>query len=300
MKFNSKIVSFFVFCLLMSSVIWEGCQTQTPTSSAIAQPSVDQYAIVNITSLSATAGQHLIGNPTGLIGEVSYAVPVTVCAGSTPFQLVPSGLQHYNPMGGAVTVYTGPGCKALSTVGFNVAFIPTGLTDSYDQYGVNIMGYMNDPENPNYPPGPDNLDNVTFEALPGAGSAYDVSPYQGIQFYINVSNLDSAIDRQFLANVQEQLPPSGGGVCQQAYDPTLTHCYDGFLYDYENIPTNQWVLVQKNWGELKQWGFGSITSPPTFSGSNLQQLVSFQWAELNAGDSGPITISYTIAGIRFY
>ncbi len=327
MKSNSRICLVFCLCLLIASA---GCTSKNPTAAAVSGPTVDTYQLVNITSTKATVNSNIYGaGSSSTVEMTSWSTPITVCNNPTTFQMVNSGYFVYNPDAlnlelvpnarintGAPPappenyVYSGP-CTNVAVTGYNVSYVPTGLTDGYDQYGISVNGEINDPECSLYPPGAGNLDNVELEVFPLSFSStknYDVSPYQGIEFYVFIALNDSAVDRVFNAYVQDQVPSgTGSGNCINTTSPPPndpnpwdTHCYDGFEYDYTNTPKNQWVLIQKYWGDLKQYGYGSISNPPTFSGTQLQSLSFFAWTEENAYQSGLITINYTISGIRFF
>jgi hypothetical protein len=330
MKFNSKFFSVFVFYLLAAGFIWEGCQNQSPSAAPLAAPPVDQYSILALTAadlgmpvaqsmvnthLYVEAGKETaITSFTALAKASVYAMgAVTVMSGPLPFQLSPvfpdpgeAGQHNYICNTYNCSVWPG---------GYNTAIISTGLTDgSNDQYGVSVTGFINDPENPAYPPGAGNPDPVVFEFFPyfssggfnpGTGTVngtYDLTPFQGIQFYVNIATIDDAVDRQFQVMTAQAEPGNQTpvGTCATPDRPDLTHCYDNFEYDFTNTPRNEWVLIQKYWGDLKQYGFGSPQTPPTLSGANLQQCEGFLWIETNAGTQGPITINFSLAGMKFF
>jgi hypothetical protein len=348
MKSNSKFLIVFVFFFLSAGLIWEGCQNQAPSAAPLASTPVDQYSLMAFTAadlglqpatsmvnthLYIETGKEPPVNTGDALAEVSsYGMtPITVISGPLPFQLVPQLLfpdpqshpyvatEYLNGPTPTPPPFPSP-TPVSSSVAWPGAYIPkviaTGLTDSYDQYGISITGIINDPENPAYPPGAGNPDPIEFEYYPdftGSGfnpgtgavaNTYDITPFQGMQFYVNVATIDDAVDRQFQVMTLQGEPglPSGvsNGPCGTPGYPDLTHCFDFFAYDFTNTPRNQWVLIQKNWGDLKQYGFGSTQTPPTLSGTNLQQCVGFLWLESNAGTQGPITINFSLAGMRFF
>ncbi|HTA77485.1 MAG TPA: hypothetical protein VK791_10035 [bacterium] len=331
MKLNSKIL--LAGCFVAVGLVWQGCQYQPPSAAPLAAPPVDQLSLLNITAgnlgpvtqptpsisnvvntnLYVHGGEPAITAANCLIKTSSYGMtPVTVITGPLPFDLI-TPTPVFNPeMHPYVASHYG---TSVWQGFFNYSIIQTGLTSSTNQYGIQVTGFINDPENALYPPGPGNPDPISFEIFPyvslsgatagfnGIPAAYDISPFQGIEFYVNISSVDSAVDRVFLVSGLQDSPRSPNppvGVCGDPDRPDDGHCFDAFQYDYTNSPRDQWVLVQKNWSDFKQYGFGSPMTPPTLTGTNLQQVVGFEWAETNGSQAGPITINYSLAGIRFF
>ena len=173
-------------------------------------------------------------------------------------------------------------------------------------YAVHSTGWINDPESPLFIPGPGNYDSVYLRAWPnfgGPSNTYDLSYFQGVQFYINVSTIDNAPSRQFVVPSLQNEPgpgPPPSGLCQNPNDPVLTHCFDPFMYDYTDIHKGEWVFVQKRWEDFKQFGNGSIPNPPTFTGVNLQQFVYFGWVEGNSAQATPVTIDFSVTGCELF
>ncbi len=325
MKLNFKVL--FGLGFVAVGFIWQGCQYQPPSAAPLSSPAVDQLSLLNITGASlgpvvggnisnlmntnlyTHTGEPAITTANCLVKASSYGMtPVTVISGPLPFELI-TPTPVFNP---ETHPFVASSYGTSVWQGFyNYSIIQTGLTNTTNQYGIHVTGFINDPENALYPPGPGNPDPIAFEIFPyfgtagfnGIASTYDISPFQGIEFYVNVSSVDTAVDRVFLVSGLQDSPRSANppvGVCGDPDRPDDGHCFDAFQYDYTNSPRDQWVLVQKNWSDFKQYGFGSPMTPPTLTGTNLQQVVGFEWAETNGSQAGPITINYSLSGIRFF
>ncbi len=310
MKSNFKITA---FCFLAAGLAWQGCKTSVPPSSALTLGAKDLYTLLEIGPSSVTFNPNLYVEPGQTLGtfveESSY--PTEIGYINTPFTLNGS-------------TCSSPGCLISPTSFYGqkpIPIVPTGIPDY--PYAVNINGYMNDPEQLWENPGPGNFDSISFLAGPAYNgsfvtpggvtykNSYDLTPFQGLQFYVNVSSKDTAVDRLFQAYTLQILPDNGagvaGGLCNDSVnpgpptsDPNLTHCFDAFEYDFTDIARDQWVFVQKRWGDLKQFGNGSPPVPPTFSGVNLQQFVYFLWVESNAAQAVSQTVNFSITGIKFF
>ena len=181
---------------------------------------------------------------------------------------------------------------------------------SVNPYCVHVTGWINDPESPLFIPGPGNYDSAYLRAWPnfgggggGSNGTYDISSFQGVQFFVKVSPIDNAPSRQFTAYTLQASTgpgPAPSGFCQNPNDPALSHCFDPFYYDYTDINKGQWVFVQKRWEDLKQFGNGSTPNPPTFTGVNLQQFLFFGWQEGNSAQAGPVTLDFSVTGVSLY
>ncbi len=305
MKSNFKITA---LCLIAAGLVWEGCNTSVPPTSALTLGAKDIYSLIKITSSSAAFNPNLYKEPgqtMGTLGPEIASFPTDISYLNTPFSLNGSTCKI-------------PGCT-ISPTGFNpMTFVPTGMPDN--PYAVNISGYMNDPEQPWESPGPGNFDSIGFLVSPAFsgkfitsagvtyGNSYDLTPFQGLEFYVNVSSQDTSVDRLFQAYTLQILPNTGAGVpaglCNDGgaptADPNLVHCFDAFQYDFTDINRDQWVFVQKRWTDLKQFGNGSPPVPPTFSGINLQQFVYFLWTESNSAQAVSQTVNFSITGIKFF
>lgn len=337
MKLNSKFQIVAALLFLAIGMTWIGCNQQQPTAASIANPTVDKYSLFNFTAANVGLVPGTVGSyqnisamvntnlytesseppikTTNAFSKVSgYGMtPITVINGPLPFSLITlSPTPSYDP---EAHVYqaTSYGQSVWPGV-YEYWIIPTGLSDTWNQYGVSITGSISDTEDPAYPPGPGNPDPIEFEYYPyfngtntssgfnGMQGVYDLTPFQGLEFYVYVDPTDGAVDRLVDINTLQQQP--GGqipaGDCDNPSWPNLVHCYDPFQFDFTNVPKGQWVLIQEPWGEFKQYGFGSTQSPPTLTGTNLQQCFSILWIETNASVAGPVNIDFCLAGMRFY
>ena len=236
----------------------------------------------------------------GVLAQTCFACPVTTW--SYPVDIVANTGVTFNDFmtcpGG------GPFPCSVQPTGIVSNVVASGLTQN--PWAIHCTGWIMDPESPLYVPGPGNYDSAYLRAWPnffGTNSTYDVSIFNGIQFYIFVSPVDNAQSRQFTVPTSQQQPgpgPPPAGMCQNPNDPVVTHCYDPFMYDYTDIRKGEWIFVQKKWEELKQFGNGSTPNPPTMSGLNLQQVLYFGWVEGNAALSTPVTIDFSVTGCELF
>jgi hypothetical protein len=345
MKLNSKIQIAVAFLFMVITLTWIGCSQQQPTAASVANPTVDKYSLFAFTAANVGLVPGNFGTYTNISKMInknlytessepaittsnSFAkvsgygmTPITVLSGPLPISFA-SPTPSYDPEGHLYVANAYTTSPAATPMVNNVIWpgyyeyyiIPTGLPDAWDQYGVSITGFINDPEDPAYPPGPGNPDPIEFEYYPyfngtntvagfnGAQAVYDLTPFQGLEFYVYIDPTDDAVDRLVDINTLQQQPGSQtpSGDCDNPSWPNIVHCYDPFQYDFTNAPKGQWVLIQEPWAAFKQYGFGSVQSPPTLSGTNLQQCFSILWIETNASVAGPINIKFALAGMRFY
>jgi hypothetical protein len=293
MRSNSKVLGWI---LLAAVLVGLGCQTKTPPFAA-AVPQPDYYDLFTYAPGSlgmnpnlpvVTPGQPLGVNTVGPGGTFSVqSFPTSMIVVNQPLTI--QGIP-YSGIGTLVPPTAQPACC--------VSYGPSGLDDYPTEAQLNA--WIEDPESPVYPPGPGNYDSVFLRAWPRSGSEmFDVSPYSGMQFYIKVDGIDSAVVKQFHI-VTLQTLKGAPGECGSLGDPSLVHCYDDFYYDWSAVPRDEWVLVEQRWDAFKMYGNGSIPNPPTFSGVNLQEVFFFEWIEGNGALPGPVTVNFEVTGAKFF
>ena len=303
----------FFLCSVLLTLVWAGCQTGVPNLPT-ASP-LDRNTIVAITNISATINPNLYVNPT--YGQslgvplaplaLSFAAYVTI--GNPPVTL---GFWNGNPV-------TCAGSPCTVTVAHSkYTEVPTGMPQ--DPYAVQVTGLMNDPEDPNDPPGPGQYDSIGITIWPAKNGIgffvtdqsqkgyYDLSPFQGVQFYFRVSSGDSANNRTFSLSTAQQIPSltvapwivPNGGLCGDPSRPDLTSCYDAWNIDLSTVVKDQWVFVQKRWSDFLTGGYGSPTVPPSLSGDNLRQFQTMTFGSSNGAQSGPVSIDFAFTGLKFF
>lgn len=308
MKSNSNL-KFVVPALLAAAFLWIGCQSKLAPLSSITTAQITYPVFIFPSSSSVTINPNLpINGATAPATNVGYYFPSSCYGCPVTAWSYPISISVTQP----ATLCNNQVCLH-GTYSSPCVFQPTGVQSNVQPSGlsqypldVHVTGWIQDPESPLFLPGPGNYDSVYLRAWPnlsGPGSTYDLTPFQGIRFYIYVSPIDNAPSRQFQVPSLQNEPgpgPAPSGMCQNPNDPVLTHCYDPFYYDFTDIRKGEWVLIQKNWGDLKQFGNGSQPNPPTFSGLNLQQAVYFGWVEGNSALATPVTIDFSVTGCELF
>ena len=300
MKSNFK---YLVPAIFVAAFAWIGCQsklaplTSLPTTSATYPVFIfPSSSTVEINPNLPIAGTNKVNGP-----GADCAVGCPVATFSYPVDIVVN--QPATISGTAC-----PSCSLTSPLMIQPTFVqsnvePSGLTQY--PYEVHVTGWIDDPETPLFVPGPGNYDSVYLRAWPNypGASTYDVSIFQGIQFYIYVAPDDDAPSRQFQVPSLQNVPGPGAapsGMCQNVNDPVVTHCYDPFYYDFTDIRKGEWVFIQKRWEDLKQFGNGTVPNPATFTGVNQQQAIYFGWVEGNSAQAGPFIVDFSVTGCSFF
>ncbi len=312
MRSNFKVLGFLT---IAAGLIWAGCQTNVP-SQPVVVPAGDKNLVVTITSNSAKINPNLYVDPSqgqtlGALPlqplSLSYAALVTI---TNP----PVTLGFWQ---GAPITCSGVPCT-VPVAHSAITEVATGMPQN--PYAVQVTGFMNDPEDLNDPPGPGQYDSIGITIWPGyKGSGffvtdqggkgyYDLSPFQGIQFYFRVSSADTSSNRGFsLATAQNIVSitiasyvGAYGGLCGDPSRPDLTGCYDTWNLDLTTVPRDQWVFVQKNWPDFHTGGYGSPPIPPSFSGDNLQQFQTMSFGSSNGAAAGPVSVNFSFTGLKFF
>ncbi len=311
MKPSFKVLG---FCLIAAALIWEGCQTNTP-GQPVFLPPIDKNLVVVITNNSAKINPNLyvdsglgqsLGAPLAPLA-LSFAASVTIT--SPPVTL---GFWQGVPI-----TCSGNPCVVAATRSVYTEVV-TGMPQN--PYAVQVTGFMNDPEDVNDPPGPGQYDSVGITIWPaqkGIGffvtdeaqkGYYDLSPFQGIQFYFRVASGDSTNNRAFSLATAQNIPsptiatwiPPYGGLCGDPSRPDLTSCYDTWNIDLSTVVKDQWVLVRKSWSDFHMGGYGSAPIPPSLSGDNLKQFQTMSFGSSNGAAAGPVSVNFSFTGLRFF
>jgi hypothetical protein len=158
-----------------------------------------------------------------------------------------------------------------------------------DSYAYRMSGSVTD------------LGDGTFEELDlcaylEAGSFFDARNFTGVQFYFKIADDDTSIQRHFDVPVYQTIAVAGGGGCTAG--PSL--CYDHFAADISGGTNGQWEFFRYNFSDLKQLVNGAIPSPPTLSGTNLEQIMWLQWSASRNNKPGISNVDFYVDQISFF
>lgn len=119
------------------------------------------------------------------------------------------------------------------------------------------------------------------------------SPYTGIQFYWKTGIADNMSARWFVMPIPPQIPPPVGSC------GTGPLCYDTFK---RPLPSTggAWVVQNLPWTMFAQAGWGSPSTGPLTSGTNLSQILYMQWEEDPNNIGNTYTIDFWVDEIQLY
>ena len=153
-----------------------------------------------------------------------------------------------------------------------------------------VIGAIDDVGNGQYPAV--ELNGYLDSASPYPKSAYNISFFTGVKFWINITNKDTATFREFfVTTVQEAAPPLG--TCK-----ALSGCYNYFGYQFPG-PTNGWKPYSFDFTSLIT-SFGVTPIPPTFTGENLQEVLGLLWEESRQNTAGHSDVDFWVDEVYFY
>jgi len=294
MKLNFKIIG--AAPLVLAAVIWAGCDTKMAPLGIYPIGGNDVTLLANFDAGTAAMNPFLyevgkvpphITNPEpGGVQFRSFPVPVTV--GLTPVTI--NGVVYNS---GAIMPTDDTCCATVEAPGANGS-----------AYALHVTSWIDDPENPLYPPGPGNFDSVFIRAWPNFNGSYNASFFTGIQFYLKVSSRDTAPVKLFQVPIDQTHGIPAPGICQNTTPPIdpnwpWTHCWDHFGYDYSSVPRDRWILIKKDFADLHQQGYGSPAIPPSLT-DHLDKILYLMWVEGNAAQAGLFTVDFSVDDIRFY
>jgi len=127
-------------------------------------------------------------------------------------------------------------------------------------------------------------------------NAYDGAFWSGVKFYINILPDDTATYRYFnVPTTQEAtaLAFPGQGKCAGST------CYNYFGYQLSG-PTNGWQQITVNFSQMSNIATNFQTTPPTFTGVNLQQIIALQWVEGRNNVAGTSNVDFGVDEVYFF
>jgi hypothetical protein len=156
-------------------------------------------------------------------------------------------------------------------------------------YGYRMYGTVTDLGDGSFP-------ELDLCAYPEGGAFYDARNFTGVQFYLQIANDDTALQRHFAIPVFQTVATGGGG--GRTAGPSL--CYDHFAADVTGGTNGQWEFFRYNFTDLKQLVAGAIPNPPSLSGENLQQVFWLQWSGSRNNKPGQSTVDMSVDDISFF
>jgi hypothetical protein len=133
-----------------------------------------------------------------------------------------------------------------------------------------------------------------FSVPPGQKSAYNMSFFSGIKFYMNIASDDTAKARYFYVNTTQESPSSANGTCAAA-----SGCYNYFGYTFPGQTTG-WQAFSFNWSQLTVQSYGFQPTPSTLSGVNLEEVLQLIWEESNSNTNFTANIDFWVDEVYFY
>ncbi len=127
---------------------------------------------------------------------------------------------------------------------------------------------------------------------------YDVSPFSGVKFMLNIQPGDDALKRRFAFGVAQTLPfddSDSGGAC----DNSNNGCNNNFGAMLDNT-NGAWVTKSYLFSDLTRESFGNATSPSTFSGIHLKQIIRIVWEEGRNNSPGVCNVDYWVDQVEFF
>lgn len=262
-----------------------GCQNGVPAlgvyGAPVSQINRDLVADFNLANLVSTvpAVQPVQGPVTNNAGAVVEGYPIN-----------PNLFEMSNPP--SYTLKTPGSVTVLNNFTAYNTLISWGLYGpgaNGAAYGYRMYGTVTDLGDSTFP-------ELDLCAYPEGGAFYDVSNFTGVQFYLKISSDDSALQRHFSIPVYQTVAVAGGGGCTAI----STQCYDHFAADVTDGTDGQWAFFRYNFSDLKQLVAGAIPTPPTLSGTNLQQVMWLQWGGSRNNKAGKSFVDMSVDAISFF
>jgi hypothetical protein len=156
---------------------------------------------------------------------------------------------------------------------------------------VHVVESFTDKGNSEYP-------SNQLRIKPAGLGYYDLSPFSGIKFMLNIQAADDALKRRFAFGTAQTLPfddSDSGGAC----DNSNNGCNNNFGAMLDNT-NGVWVTKSYLFSELTRESFGNATTPSTFSGINLKQVIRIVWEEGRNNSPGVCTVDYWVDEVEFF
>lgn len=158
---------------------------------------------------------------------------------------------------------------------------------------VHMFATFQDQANGGYPAA---LLSIPLEAA--GNHNYDASFFTEVQFYIKVAVDDNASTRSFIIPIAPTVATTSGGTCVP--NPSSGGwCYANFSATYP-ATNGSWQLITLPFASITRPTYGVPLTPSTFSGVNLQQILSLEWSEGNNNVAGNVTADFYVDEVQFY
>jgi hypothetical protein len=156
---------------------------------------------------------------------------------------------------------------------------------------IHVFGNIKDNSDGQYPA-------FELDGIFGTGSYLDGTTFLGVRFYYKTGSADTCPFKRFNLPIAATSPVSMGGIC-------TSNCFDHFG---ANLVATSDIWVQKKYffnatlgsPALTRSGWGTIITPTTLTGTNLQQLLAVQWQEGRNGSSGTSYVDYWVDEVEFF
>jgi hypothetical protein len=155
-----------------------------------------------------------------------------------------------------------------------------------------ISGAVTDTGNAAYPD--IELDGHLDANPPTTYNAYDGAFFSGVKFYINIKSDDTATYRYFKVSTTQEAEASVGGTCTAG-----TSCFNYFGSALTG-PTNGWQQITLTFSQLTNIATNFQTTPPTFTGVNLQQILFLDWVEGRNNVAGASNVDFGVDEVYFF
>ncbi|HXL72687.1 MAG TPA: hypothetical protein VN963_03595 [bacterium] len=139
------------------------------------------------------------------------------------------------------------------------------------------------------------LIGVLDAAPPKQYNAYDGSFWSGVQFYVNIAPDDTTTYRYVnIPTTQE-----AKSIAFSAGKCVGSTCYNYFGYSLSGLAPG-WQKVNVSFSQMTNIATNFQTTPPTFTGMNLQQILALQWVEGRNNVKGTSTADFWVDEVYFF
>ena len=250
-----------------AAVIAVGCQTSVPPIGAYPPPSTaPNYSLIN----------NFEGN---------FNSQPSTLTNSNLFELTTTGNVINSPGGWTVPNNVPADEAATMTI--------QGPGAAGTAFACYVSGAVTDFGNLVYPQ--ILLEGVVDANPPKTYNGYDGAFWSGVKFYINILPDDTATYRYFnIPTTQEATSLAFlAGKC------VGTTCYNYFGAALTG-PTNGWQQISLNFSQMTNIATNFQTTPPTFTGVNLQQILAVQWVEGRNNVVGHSVVDFAVDEVYFF
>jgi hypothetical protein len=127
-------------------------------------------------------------------------------------------------------------------------------------------------------------------------NAYDGSFWSGVEFYVNIAPDDTTTYRYINIPTTQEAPSTsfGAGTCNAGRT-----CYNYFGYSLSGLAPG-WQKVYVSFSQMTNISTNFQSTPPTFTGVNLQQIIALQWVEGRNNVKGTSTADFWVDEVYFF